>query len=113
MPVLLSQGGIKVDENVNISGWGFIISQEHYVHSPGLEKTLEKIVIEGFIWLATNVTNLTGVCTGRGALVAAGAVATKDALEHTIVAGFPASEIDMPPDKFKYHTYDDNGLKWL
>lgn len=111
--VLLSQGTISIGENVNISGFSFIISQEHNAHSPGLETTLARVLIEDYVWLATNVTILPGVRVGRGALVAAGAVVTKDVPDFAIVAGNPARQIGSRPMDFTYHTCDDRGLKWL
>ena len=52
------------------------------------------------VWLGANVTVLPGVVIGDGAIVAAGAVVTKDVPENTIVAGCPAriiKQIDMKP----------------
>ena len=111
--VLLSQGGICIGGNVNISGFSYIISQEHDAGSPGLETTLAAVHIEDYAWLATNVTILPGVRIGRGALVAAGAVVTKDVPDYHIVAGNPARKIGQRPKEFAYNTCDDKGLKWL
>jgi galactoside O-acetyltransferase len=49
-----------------------------------------EIVIEDDVWLAANVTVLGGVRIGRGAVVAAGAVVTKDVDPFTVVGGVPA-----------------------
>ncbi|WP_303047812.1 acyltransferase [Thalassospira lucentensis] len=111
--VMLSQGGIVIGKNVNISGFSFIISQEHNVSSPSLETTLATVKIDDFAWLATNVTILPGVHVGKGALVAAGAVVTKDVPPHTVVGGNPARKIGMRAETFSYSTKDDKGLKWL
>lgn len=111
--VLLSQGGIRIGENVNISGFSYLISQEHNTQSSGLETTLAEVVIEDYAWLATNVTILPGVTIGRGAVVAAGAVVTEDVPAGTIVGGVPAKQIGTRGEQFDYHTRDDRGLKWL
>lgn len=111
--VLLSQGGIRIGANVNISGFSYLISQEHNVQSAGLETTLAEVVVEDYAWLATNVTVLPGVRIGRGAVVAAGAVVTRDVEACGIVGGNPARKIGSRPDEFAYHTRDDRGLKWL
>lgn len=111
--VLLSQGGIRIGANVNISGFSYIISQEHDTQSPGLETTLAEVAIEDYAWLATNVTILPGVRIGRGAVVAAGAVVTRSVEPCAIVGGNPARQIGTRPDRFTYHTRDDRGLKWL
>ena len=44
--VLLSQGGIEIGENVDISGFSFLISQEHDVASPRLATRLAPIRID-------------------------------------------------------------------
>lgn len=111
--VMLSQGGIRIGENVNISGFSYLISQEHDTQSQGLVTTLAEVVIEDYAWLATNVTILPGVTIGRGAVVAAGAVVTKDVAAGTIVGGVPARPIGTRDEQFDYHTRDNRGLKWL
>nr|WP_274606323.1 DapH/DapD/GlmU-related protein [Lactobacillus delbrueckii] len=42
------------------------------------------------VWLGANVTVLPGVTIGDGAIIAAGAVVTKDVPARTIAAGVPA-----------------------
>jgi len=55
----------------------------------------EKAVIDSDVWLGYGVIVLTGVTIGRGAIVAAGAVVTKDIPHYSIVAGVPASDLWM------------------
>ena len=45
------------------------------------------------VWIGSNATVLPGVSIGDGAIVAAGAVVTKDVPENTIVGGVPAKVI--------------------
>jgi len=51
------------------------------------------VVIEDDVWLSARVIVLKGVTIGRGAVVAAGAVVTKDVAPHTLVGGVPAKLI--------------------
>ena len=51
------------------------------------------MIIEDYVWLASRVTVLPGVHNGRGAVVASGAVVTKDVPPLAIVAGIPAKII--------------------
>ena len=48
------------------------------------------IVIGDKVWIGANATVLPGVTIGKGAIVAAGAVVTRDVPPNTIVAGVPA-----------------------
>lgn len=59
--------------------------------------TAATIVIEDDVWLAAQVTVVGGVRIGRGAIVAAGAVVTRDVAPYTIVGGVPARMIGERP----------------
>ena len=58
--------------------------------APPIDK---KIVIEDDVWIGSHAVILPGITVGKGAVVAAGAVVTKDVEEYTIVAGVPAKVI--------------------
>ena len=51
------------------------------------------IKISDDVWIGANATILSGVTIGRGSVIAAGAVVTKDVLTYTIVGGVPAKKI--------------------
>ena len=51
------------------------------------------IVIEDNVWLGSRALILKGVTVGKGSIVAAGAVVTKDVPPNSIVAGNPAKII--------------------
>ena len=51
------------------------------------------VIFEGDNWIGANVTILRGVTIGEGAIVAAGAVVTKNVPPYTIVGGCPARVI--------------------
>jgi acetyltransferase-like isoleucine patch superfamily enzyme len=55
--------------------------------------TRKRIVIEDDCWLASGSIILAGVTLGKGSIVAAGAVVTKDVPPYSIVAGSPARVI--------------------
>ncbi len=52
------------------------------------------VIIEDDVWIGANAVILPGVTIGRHAVVAAGAVVTKDVPCNTIVAGVPAKTIN-------------------
>jgi acetyltransferase-like isoleucine patch superfamily enzyme len=65
-------------------------------HDPASYITLpddQDIIIEGENWIGANVTIISGVRIGRGAIIAAGAVVTKDIPPYTIAGGVPAKVI--------------------
>ena len=55
----------------------------------------EKVVVEPDVWLGFGAILLTGVRVGRGAIVAAGSVVTKDVPPYTLVAGSPARVVGL------------------
>lgn len=57
----------------------------------------EDIIIESDVWVGCNVTLLSGVKIGRGSIIAAGAVVSKDIPPYAIAGGVPAKVI-----KFKW-----------
>jgi len=59
------------------------------------DNSADKVVIEEDVWLGFGVTVLTGVRIGRGSIIAAGSVVTKDIPQYSIAAGVPAKVIDQ------------------
>lgn len=58
----------------------------------GREK-LPKTTVEHDVWIGYRCIVMAGVTIGRGAVVAAGSIVTKDVAPYSIVAGAPAKEI--------------------
>jgi maltose O-acetyltransferase len=78
---------LVVDSNPNNSR----LALQPYVQEQ-LVKTAP-VVIEDDVWLGTNAVVLPGVRVGRGAVVGAGAVVTRDVPPFSVVAGVPAHVI--------------------
>ena len=74
-------------------------SDNHEIIRTGYKKTAP-IVIHDNVWIGTRATILKGVTIGEGAIVAAGAVVTKNVPPHTLVGGVPAKIIK---EKISYH----------
>ena len=61
--------------------------------SDKLKSNDSDVIIEGDNWIGANAMILKGVTIGRGAIVGAGAVVTKDVNAYEIVGGVPAKNI--------------------
>lgn len=55
----------------------------------------EPVIIDDDVWIGCRVTILPGVRIGKGAIIGAASVVTKDVPEYAIVGGNPAKVIKM------------------
>lgn len=85
------QGGIEIGDN-SLIGHQCVLATLN--HDPVPEKRAgmiaKRIVIGKNVWIGSHATILPGVHIGDGAIVAAGAVVTKDVPSRAVVAGVPA-----------------------
>ena len=100
--ILDGRGGITIGENVNISSEVAIWTMQHDPQSPTFATISEPVVIERYAWLSFRSIILPGVRIGEGAVVAAGAVVTKDVPPFSIVAGVPAKVIGTRTHDLQY-----------
>lgn len=75
------------------------------------EATCAPISIEDGVWVGANATILPGVTVGKGAVVAAGAVVTRDVPPYAVVGGVPARVISEVPGTTDNISYFEN-LAW-
>jgi len=95
--------GLNIGQNVNISSEVKIYTLQHDYRLPGFPNIGGPVTVEDYAWLSTRCTILPGVTVGRGAVVAAGAVVTKDVAPLTVVGGIPATVIaQRPPEALDY-----------
>ena len=91
---ICAQESVKIGKNCAIGNYTLIMDTDfHDIRDHTQPPKSEPIVIEDDVWLAAQVTVLKGVRIGRGAVVAAGAVVTKDVPPFTLVGGVPAKII--------------------
>ena len=93
------QGGIEIGDDVLIGQQVVIATLNHdlYPEKRGNMQP-QPVKIGNRVWIGAHATLLAGVTIGDGAVVAAGAVVTKDVPPNTVVAGVPAKvikEIDV------------------
>lgn len=84
-------GGIEIGDDCLI-GHNCTICTVNHCQNPEERgsMTCHPVKICNKVWIGANVTILPGVCIGEGAIVAAGAVVSKDVEPYTIVGGVPA-----------------------
>ncbi|KAA8473649.1 acetyltransferase-like isoleucine patch superfamily enzyme [Arcticibacter tournemirensis] len=89
--VFLDLGGITIEDNVLIAPRVNILSEGHPIF-PNERHSLVPghIHIKKNAWIGAGATILPGVTIGKNAVVAAGAVVSKDVPDDTMVGGIPA-----------------------
>lgn len=92
--VLSAREKVHIGERVQIGPHVIAMDCDfHGVDDRNGEAPTAPIIVEDDVWLATRCTLLKGVRVGRGSVVAAGAVVTKDVPPYTLVGGIPARPI--------------------
>jgi acetyltransferase-like isoleucine patch superfamily enzyme len=92
------RGGLRVGDNASISPEVMILTASHRVNDPEFPVEVRPIVIEDHVWIGTRAVILPGVTLGRGCVVSAGAVVTRDVPALAIVGGVPARQIGTRDD---------------
>lgn len=99
-------GGITIGERVLIGHRCTFFSDEHKFEDPDefiwfQGRDPAPIVVEDDVYFGCNVVVLAGVTIGRGAVIGAGSVVTKDVPQLAVAGGIPARVIRYRGDKIK------------
>lgn len=100
--VLDGRQGIEIGRHVNVSSQAAIWTLQHDHRDPRFATRGAPVVVGDRAWLSFRCTVLPGVRIGEGAVVAAGAVVTKDVPAYAIVAGIPARVVGERPRELTY-----------
>src|SRR4030042_5209442 len=84
---------LSIGNHVDIASSVMIYNSEHDLEKEDFSARVEPVEIADYVFIGPRVVILPGVKVGKGAVIAAGAVVTKDILDFTIVGGVPAKEI--------------------
>ena len=93
--ILSSSGGIEFEDGCMAAPGLRIATINHDMNERHTTYTYGKVTIKKNAWLGMNVTICPGVTIGEYAVVAAGAVVTKDVPDYAVVGGVPAKVIKM------------------
>jgi maltose O-acetyltransferase len=87
------RGGLRIGQNVSVSPGVWILTAGHDPDAPDFRYVVAPTVIGDYVWLGARALILPGVSIGTGAVVAAGAVVSRDVPDYAVVGGVPAREI--------------------
>jgi acetyltransferase-like isoleucine patch superfamily enzyme len=85
--------GVQIGRDVNLSSEVALWTLQHDPGDREFGVRGGPIVVEDHAWISFRATILPGVRIGRGAVVAANAVVSRDVEPYAIVAGIPAKQI--------------------
>ena len=95
--LVVSEQSVEIGRDCKIA-WDVIIMDTDLHEIPGAGVRDLPVIIEDAVWIGCRAVILKGVRIGKGAVVAAGAVVTKDVAPYSIVAGVPAQCIRVYGD---------------
>lgn len=96
------RNGITIGDCVDIAGEIRIYTMEHDIDDPDFATCGGPVVIDDYVYVGTRVTILPQVHIGKGAVVASGAVVTKDVPPYMLVGGVPAKIIRERSHDLRY-----------
>ncbi len=107
------RNGITIGKNVNFSSEVMIWTMQHDYNDPDFGAEGGEVIIEDYAWISARTIILPCVTIGEGAVVAAGAVVTKDVEPYTVVGGIPAKKIAIRNKNLRYSPASNKGLPFV
>lgn len=97
--VLDGRDRLYIGSHVDIASEVMIYNSQHDIHSTDFHAISEPVHIDDYVFIGPRAIILPGVTIGKGAVVAAGAIVTKNVADFEIVGGTPAKVIGERKEK--------------
>ena len=95
-------GLIEIKNNVSIAPETIILSMSHLVNSPTFESKIGSVFIDDYVWIGVRAILMPGITAGKGSVIGAGSIVTKNVEPFDIVAGNPAKKIGERTRNLQY-----------
>ena len=93
-------GVVQLGTDVHLGPNVVLPGASHNLSNEPLSKSgssFKGTIIEDYVWVGSNVTIVDGVKIGKGAVIAANSIVTKDVESYTVVGGVPAKFLKNRP----------------
>ena len=97
--VLDGRAQLTIGNHVDIASGVMIYNSEHDTENEYFQAENKPVIIEDYAFIGPRAIILPGIKIGKGAIVAAGAVVTKEVAPYAIVGGVPAKIIGERKNK--------------
>ncbi|MEB3329234.1 MAG: acyltransferase [Candidatus Sericytochromatia bacterium] len=104
--IISARCGVSIGDGTGIGYHVLILDSDGHPLAPGRAVQEGPITIGKHVWLASRACILQGVTIGDGAVVATGAVVTRDVPAYSVVAGVPARVVrQLTPEQvpWRFH----------
>lgn len=95
---------IRIEDHVCLAQNVKLFTLQHDVNDPHFAAVGGDITLEEYSWISSGTTVLPGVTVKKGAVLASGAIATKNLEEYGVYAGIPAKKISERTHELDYET---------
>ena len=109
--VLDGRDKLIIGSHVAFATGVMVYNSQHDIRDPQFKAISAPVVIDDYVFIGPRAIILPGVHVGKGAVVGAGAVVTKDVAPGVVVGGVPAKEIGERP--LQHYSYKIGRAAWF
>ena len=109
--VLDGRDKLIIGSHVAFATGVMVYNSQHDIRDPQFKATSAAVIIDDYVFIGPRAIILPGVHIGKGAVIGAGAVVTKDITPGMVVGGVPAKEIGERP--LQHYSYKIGRAAWF